>query len=78
MVIEGRVTGVMETWPLQLTLRTDDVTYHIILSDDTAIYAEGQERSPADIRPGLMVRIQGDASGPRGMSATRIQLMGVH
>jgi hypothetical protein len=74
MLIEGEVVGVMETWPLQLAVQTDAGTYHVILGD-TVITSGGRSASPEDIRPGLDVRVEGEASGRRGMTASRIDII---
>jgi len=76
MIIVGQVTGVLETWPLQLTVHTDVGTYHVILAD-IAVTASGQPVSPGDIRPGHTVRVDGAASGPRGITANLIDIIGM-
>jgi hypothetical protein len=74
MLIEGEVVGVMETWPLQLAVQTDTGTYHVLL-DDTVIRSGGQPASSRDLRPGLHIRVEGEPSGPRGMTAIRIDII---
>ena len=76
MIIEGQITGVMETWPLQLTVQTDAGMYHVILAE-IVVTSGGQPVSPGDIREGDTVRVDGTPSGPRGITATSIDIIGM-
>jgi hypothetical protein len=76
MIIEGQVTGVMETWPLQLTVHTDAGTYQIILPE-IVVTSGGQPVSPGDIRQGQTVRVEGETSGRRGIAAASIDIIGM-
>lgn len=74
MVIEGIIAEVMETWPLQLFVETDEGSYHVALAESTAVITKGQPVGPEQLLPGLNIRVEGDASGSRGMHATRIEI----
>jgi hypothetical protein len=74
MLIEGKIAGVMETWPPQLAVETDAGTCHVLLGD-TVITSGGRPASSGDLKPGLDVRVEGEVSGPRGMTASRIDII---
>jgi hypothetical protein len=74
VVIEGTVTDVMETWPLQLFVKTDKGTCHVALAENTAVITRGRPAGPEQLLPGLIIRAEGDASGSQGMRATRIEI----
>lgn len=74
MVIEGKIVEVMETWPLQMFVQADKDVWHIALTASTLVIERGRPVGPEQLLPGLDVRAEGDASGPRGMQTTRIDI----
>jgi hypothetical protein len=62
MSIEGEITGVMETWPLQLTVETANESYQVSLEPDTAITQDGQVIEAGQLSPGQAVTILGTLS----------------
>jgi hypothetical protein len=62
MVIEGQIVNVMETWPLQLTVRTEVTSFHVQLSDRTTTTRDGVPLDPGALRPSARVRITGSSA----------------
>ena len=61
MVHEGVIAAVMETWPLQLTLKSDDGQHQVMLSENLVVRrADGSTGDIGILRPGEYVRIDGD------------------
>ena len=58
---KGVIAAVMETWPLQLTLRDADGEHQVMLSETAVV--QRADGSPGDmklLRPGEYVRVEGD------------------
>lgn len=62
MIIEGKIFEVMESWPLQLTLKTQTGRYHVELLTETTIVREGETVNPGMLKPELKVRVEGQRS----------------
>ena len=70
MQIEGTIEEVMESWPLQLRVRTADAVYHAGLTDEVS--AETQAR----LVPGMRVRLVCDApSAPSAVTARDVVIL---
>jgi hypothetical protein len=65
MVIKGKVSHVLETWPLQLVVQTEQGRYDITLSEDTRVVRNQAQVSPGELRPGLTVEISCSGVAPR-------------
>ena len=74
MVIEGTIIGVMETWPLQLSVDTREGTWQVALAETTVVTSGGRPVDLSKLLPGRRVRVDGEASTARAMKATRIDL----
>jgi hypothetical protein len=74
VVIEGTIIGVMETWPLQLSVNTREGVYQIALGETTAVTSEGVATEPAGLLPGRWVRVAGEPSNARAIKAERIDI----
>jgi hypothetical protein len=57
MIIEGIIRGVMETWPLQLSIETASGVRDIGLSDRTKVVDTRGSRAAHDLCPGQVVRV---------------------
>ena len=75
VTIEGTITGVLESSPLQLTVETSAGPMHVALRADTAVSQDGRPIDPGRLRPDLRVRIRGDRSGPSALSARSIEIL---
>ncbi len=62
MSIEGEITELMESWPLQLTVKTQTESYHVSLESNTAITQESRAIDAGQLSPGQMVTISGQLS----------------
>ena len=74
MTIEGTITAVLESWPLELVVETATGFWHVALRSDTVITANGQPADPHRVGPGMRVTIEGIAAGPDAISASAIDL----
>ncbi len=75
MIIEGKLLEVMESWPLQLTVKTETDQFHIELLEETVVTHEGEVVDTVTLRPNLEVRVEGQASGPNAMTAQTIEIL---
>ena len=62
MNIEGTITEVMESWPLQLFVETTTGQYHIELLSETTITQDGNDVEANRLMPNVQVVITGQAS----------------
>ena len=60
--IEGKITQVMESFPLQLMVETKDGRCCVALLPETKITQQGQTLDASNLNPGLTVTIQGLSS----------------
>ena len=76
MSIEGTVTEVMESWPLQLIVETNAGSYHVALSTDTTITQNNQASEASQLTPDKRVVITGEASSneEKAMIAQSIEI----
>jgi len=74
MVIEGTIVGVMETWPLQLSVDTGEDVCQVSLAQSTSITYGGRPADPAHLLPGRRVRVEGESSNAHAMKAERIDI----
>ncbi len=58
--IQGTIEGVMETWPLQLTVAAGGMRYLVTLTDSTAIRRAGRPADARSLRPGFRVAVSGE------------------
>ncbi len=63
MMIEGKIVAVMESFPLQLKVKTESGSYSVQLLSDTKITREGETVDPGKLSPNQKVRIKGQSSG---------------
>jgi hypothetical protein len=75
MKIEGTIEEVMETWPLQLTLASDQGRFHVLLRPETAIRKNDVGVGASELRRGEAVRVEGHASGAAGLTATAVTVL---
>ena len=57
MVIKGKVSHVLETWPLQLVVQSEQGRFDITLSEETRVIRNDAHVSPGELRPGLTVEV---------------------
>ena len=62
ITIDGVITGVMETWPLQLTVTSGSKRYTVSLSDKTVIRKAGRSAEASALVPDVRVTIHGHRS----------------
>ena len=63
--IQGTIEGVMETWPLQLTVSTGATRYVVSLAPNTVLKRGGRPADARSLRPGARVAVTGERP-PRG------------
>ena len=70
MQIEGTVDEVMESWPVQLTVRTSDARYHAELTADVSVATQ------ARLVPGTRVRLVCDeTSSPSAVIVRSVEIL---
>lgn len=75
MQIEGTITSVFETWPVQLAVEAAGGRWHVSLSSDTTVTLRGQPAAASALRSGHRVRVTGSAAGPDALAADRIEVL---
>lgn len=60
VTVEGTITAVMESWPLQLTVSTGTGRYLVSLTPGTAIRRGGRPADARSLRPGFRVVLSGE------------------
>lgn len=74
--VSGQLLRIAESWPLQLTLRaTDGSTWVATVGDAAQVTVRGAPASPAALRPGQQLELQGSLVAPQALSATHIQVL---
>jgi hypothetical protein len=74
MNIEGEIVQVMESWPLQLVIRTQSGTQHVVLSPDATINTKAPSVGSDMLKPGIRVQVEGVASGSGSMTAKAVRI----
>ena len=59
IIIEGKISQVMESFPLQLMVETKNGRYYVALLPETKIHQQGKTVNTSKLNPGLTVKIQG-------------------
>lgn len=74
--IEGKISQVMESFPLQLMVETQDGRYYVALLPETKIAQQGKTVDASNLNPGLTVKIQGlsSAAGRLAMTAQAVEI----
>ncbi|WP_163699612.1 hypothetical protein [Adonisia turfae] len=62
VTITGEITGVMETWPLQITLNVESEQYYVSLEEHTDVYRGSEPAAAGELSPGMQVKITGITS----------------
>ncbi len=75
MIIEGRIVMVMESWPPQLAVETQNGRYDVGLFSETPITRQGKRVGLGELRTDLRIRVEGQNSGPRAMIAQAIEIL---
>jgi hypothetical protein len=68
--IEGKISQVMESSPLQLMVETKNGRYYVALLPETKITQQGKTVDASKLNPGLTVKIQGQSSGANQLAMT--------
>jgi len=76
ITIEGVITEVMETWPLQLNVRVGQGRVVVSLTESTVIKQGGRPVGAESLRPGLKILVQGQRQKPEGCTADTIIIVG--
>ncbi|MFG6105601.1 hypothetical protein U2F10_25350 [Leptothoe sp. EHU-05/26/07-4] len=74
--LNGKITEVMESWPLQLVVETaDNQKYYVQLLEETQVTAGSNSSDANQLSPGQNVQINGTvASQPTGVIAESIEI----
>ena len=75
MQLEGKIEGVMESWPLQLAATKGSERYHVQLLLETTITKKGVEVVASVLQPGVRIRIEGTSTKVRAMTAQKIEVL---
>ena len=73
--MEGRIVGVLETWPLQLLVEGTQGRWSVALGAETVIRQAGRTIDPGGLRPGSRVVVRGEVTGALAMGADSIDLV---
>ncbi len=76
MSIEGKISQVMESFPLQLMVETKNGRYYVALLPETKITQQGKTVDTSKLNPGLTVKIQGLSSAANQLAMTA-QVIGI-
>ena len=76
ITIEGKVTDVMETWPLQLSVASSIRNYAVTLTERTQVRRRGIACDPGTLQPGQQVDIQGHSQSAGALVADLISVRG--
>jgi hypothetical protein len=74
VTIEGRITEVMESWPLQLIVAVGSQRNMVTLTDATEVKRNGVVVGPGALRPGQLIAVQADREPPGGLAASTITI----
>lgn len=77
MTLEGVVVGVMESFPLQLSVTADGVVHHVALTEQTRVLRKGARVDPGEIGPSARLRITGRSrpGAERALAADAIEIL---
>ena len=75
MVIDGTIVAVLESWPLQLRVETQEGPYLVALLAETTVVDEGKSVEAGTLRVGQRVRLEGEASRPGTLAAHAIWVL---
>ena len=70
IAIEGKISQVMESFPLQLMVETKDGRYYVALVPETKIVQQEKTVDASNLNPGLTVKIQGLSSAANRLAIT--------
>lgn len=73
--IDGYIEGVMESFPLQLELRTEKGNISVSLEAGTRVLKGKSPVDPGTLLPGMRVEIRGRPSSPDGITAEDITIL---
>ena len=68
--IEGKISQVMESFPLQLMVETKNGRYCVALLPETKVIHQGKTVDASNLNPGLTVKIQGLSSAADRLAMT--------
>ena len=68
--IEGKISQVMESFPLQLMVETQDGRCCVALKPETKVTQQGKTVDASNLNPGLRVKIQGLSSAADRLAMT--------
>ena len=66
----GKISQVMESFPLQLMVETRNGRYCVALQSETKIVHQGKAVDASNLNPGLIVKIQGLSSTADRLAVT--------
>jgi hypothetical protein len=75
MSITGKITAMMETWPLQLAVETTSGRYHVSLQPETIVSQAGRAAEVTALRPNQRVQISGYSIEDNTLTAESIELL---
>jgi hypothetical protein len=76
--LEATITGVLETWPLQLVVDANGKRYDLRLTEQATVVRRGRALTVRELRPGLRIRFagrQGTPSRPTALVVERIEVL---
>lgn len=74
VTFEGRISEVMESWPLQLIVTVGTQWHMVTLTDATEVKRDGIVVGPGALRPGQVVAVQAERRPPGGVAAVTITI----
>lgn len=77
VMIEGKISAVLESYPLQLMVETNTGRYHVALLMDTIVQRNGQPIDQNQLQAEMRVQIEGTVSSAddRAMTAQTIRVL---
>jgi hypothetical protein len=73
--MDGRIVAVLETWPLQLTVKAATGCWHVVLSDNTTVMKDVRRVEPSCLHEGQRILVTGKETSLLAMIAERIDLL---
>ncbi|MCS6779172.1 MAG: hypothetical protein NZ555_05680 [Geminicoccaceae bacterium] len=75
MLLDAVLEAVMESWPLQLRLRTDHERLEVVLDENAIVERASRRVEPGTLRPGQRVRIELASTIGAGRTARRVTIL---
>jgi hypothetical protein len=73
--VQGVITKVMESWPLQLVVQSGEDSTHVALTFQTTITRNGKNMTPSDLHASQLVKIEGASISLDALTANWIEIL---